>query len=500
MPFFFRKITDADHNEGSLTRAAVVKITALVLFVMFSLIGISNFDGSPYIFLLFNASFFAMVSLALPRPRLFSYTFLVILLFLGFWMKLMIYLLFDTAFLEPIGNFDGSPQAWDSAIAYPSMAAIGICLIRALHVFFARRQSVAAGMRASIAAVMPKWYPALCRPLWFASLAILVLLNALNFVVAFYQTGVNPKLILPFHLNVVAAWLINIGIALWLACLAHWEHIRAPQNFPNTLLAPIIEGLLSSVSALSRSFYVMHTVPYFLALVERSGKARNPVPKRAMASLVLLWALVLTLALGTVSLLRINIYYLGYTPTLSVTIPKFQDRQGEITQGATFENQIRPMVQQVTNLFIARWIGLESTLAIAGHKPKSPALLNAALRENPTQGNNSIYQSIANSPYTSSHAFTFLTLPGFVTILAYSGSLLVILLGTALITTLMIGTEIVGQRLTRNPLLLSIAGLGMANVLCQANFPYLTAVFFIQLWVALAFIWGLQTFYSKSDK
>jgi hypothetical protein len=499
MSYLFRKIAGGGEVAGSSASVSVIKIAALVLFVICSLIGVSSFDGSPYIFLLFNTSFFVMVSLALPRPRLFSYTFLVALLFLGFWMKLMIYLLFDTAFLEPIGNFDGSPQAWDLAIAYPSMAAIGICLVRGLHIFFARRRSAAAGVMTTAVAVMPQWYPALCRPLWLISLAILVLLNALNFVVAFYQTGVNPKLILPFHLNVVAAWLINIGLALWLACLAYWEHIRAPQNFPNALLASIIEGLLSSVSALSRSFYVMHTVPYFLALAAYSGKVRNLMPKRAIASLVLFWALALTLALGTVSLLRINIYYLGYTPTLSVTIPKFHDRQGEITQGATFENQIRPMVQQVTNLFIARWIGLESTLAIASHESKSPALFNAALRENPTQGNNSIYQHIAKSPYASSRAFTFLTLPGFITILAYSGSLLTILLGAALIATLVIGTEIAGQRLTRNPLLLSIAGLGMANVLCQANFPYLTAVFFIQLWVALVFIWILQISYSKSD-
>ena len=37
----------------------------------------------------------------------------------------------------------------------------------------------------------------------------------------------------------------------------------------------------------------------------------------------------------------------------------------------------------------------------------------------------------------------------------------------------------------------------MANVVCQLNFPYLGLIIFLQLWVALFFIWVLQTISAR---
>jgi hypothetical protein len=480
-------------HPGQLMNLTLLKCAVLFFFTATSWFVICNGDGNPYLFLLFNFSFLTMAALTLPKPRLYSYTFIAALLFLGFWMKVMMYLIFSTAFLEPIGAFDGSPQAWDRAISYALMAAFGACFARCVHLWLVRRHSWPVEVAVVPANPAPQWYIPLRTLLWTGSFALLLLLHAVNFQVAFYQTGVNPKLILPLHLNVVVAWLINVGFALWFACLIHWEFAHSPKNFPNTLIAPVVEGLLCSTSALSRSFYVMHTIPYYLALCECWTRVRGMLPWRSRAGLAVLWLLVLVLSLGIVSWFRIHIYYLGYVPTyFAIPGGHSQLRGGDITAGATLANQLRPMAQQVSNLFVARWTGLEGTLAVSAYEAKSPALLLEALRESPTLGIHSIYQKIAESPYQSSEAFTFLTLPGFVAILAYSDSLLVILIGSALLVLLVIGTEIAGTRLTRNPLLLSVACLAAANVLCQTNFPYLTAVFLVQLWVALAFVWGLQ--------
>ena len=61
-----------------------LKGTLLALLSTVSWIGISNFAGNPYLFLLFDVSFLALAALALPKPRLYSYTFIAALMSLRF--------------------------------------------------------------------------------------------------------------------------------------------------------------------------------------------------------------------------------------------------------------------------------------------------------------------------------------------------------------------------------------------------------------------------------
>jgi hypothetical protein len=68
----------------------------------------------------------------------------------------------------------------------------------------------------------------------------------------------------------------------------------------------------------------------------------------------------------------------------------------------------------------------------------------------------------------------------------------------ALTMTILILTEIYAQALTGNPFFVALAGAGVANVISQTTFPYLTAVYLIQLWVAVAFVYALQRIGSST--
>jgi hypothetical protein len=152
------------------------------------------------------------------------------------------------------------------------------------------------------------------------------------------------------------------------------------------------------------------------------------------------------------------------------------------------------MFRQLGALVIDRWVGLEGVLAIVSYPSRDLALLANSLREDPRSGVESTYQKLAGTRYKHSETFTFLTVPGVVALLALSGSLLCVFAGMFGIGLFVLGTEIVADRWFRNGFLLSIIGASMAYVVCQMNFPYLTAIYFGQLWLSLVFLKIIQTF------
>lgn len=472
-------------------------IGAAIFTVLLVVSGIALlwYPGSMAIFLLFDFSFLAMLFLALPQPRSYAYIFFSAMLFLGFWLKLMVNMLLDINFLEPVGEFTGSAHEWDWALLVASIGAIGIIIARVVHLLVAIRFSHT-GVSDIRVNNVPIWYLQFRRLIWVISILLMIGLNVINLQTAFYQIGVNPKLVLPAHFNVVLAWLINIGFALWFAVLIHWDWKSKPNTLANNLLVPILEALISSTSTLSRSLYILHAVPYLLTFAEKWQSMHTTLVKRARTRLLVLCALCFLISLICVSWLRINVYYLGYDPVF-VTV-ELQKRIKRVPVfGVTLDKQVASMNNQLINLIVRRWVGLEGVLAVSSHANLGADLFLDSIREDPRKGNHSLYQLISKSPYEESESFTFLTLPGIIAILYYSGSLLIVFAGVIFVLLLMFVTEWFALRVTGNLFLQSVVGMAMANVVCQLNFPYLGAVFFAQLWVAIGFIWLLQRMPSK---
>lgn len=450
-------------------------VLAFVFLLAISGIAFLGYPGSPAAFVLFDSSYLAIVLLVYPKPRLYVYTFFALVLFLGFWLKFMIHMISGSDFLEPIGNFSNSKEEWDLALFVASFAAIGVALARGIHLYGAKKFSALTDISQNVGAV-PTWFIALRKPVWITSIALMLGLNVLNFQPAFYQIGVNPKLILPAHLNVILAWLTYIGFSLWFAVMIHWETSINQKALASNMLAPIVEGFLCSISTISRALYLVHTIPYWLALVEQWPKLHSALNRGTITRLFTLWVLCFALSIVLASWLRINIYLSD--PLVAGTPVTAVNR--------------RNMAIQVANLFVDRWIGMEGVLAVSAHPHLGYALFLDGIREDPRKGNYSKYQLIAKSGYKESERFTFLTLPGIVAVLFYSGSFLTVLLGMIIATIVMIGTEVAASRWVGNPFLLSMTGFAMTHVVCQVNFLYLTMIFFLQLWVALAVIWAVH--------
>lgn len=471
-----------------------------------------KYEGTIGPFLMFDASYLLLVLLAIPRPRLYVYTFLAIFLFLGFWLKFMVHSIVIYDFVEPVGRFSGSGETWDRTLLVSAVAALGVCVVRGIHLVYTRYISARPSDVAYVSDA-PGWYAWFRKPLWVVTLLAVLGLNGWNVVAGFYQTGVSPRVILPLHLNLVASWLINVGFALWIATLAHWEAELRRGAPGRVLLAPIFEGLVATTSQLSRAIYLFHTLPYLLALIERGLKIKTRYPKGVIAAVSALFLVGFFISVVAVSLVRIQIYpvVVEATPTSAVS-PSVPG--AAVNQGATNSNVperttqsfdsldsdtrkiiVESTVKQVLGLAVDRWIGLGGVLAVASQPGLGQDLFIDGLREDPGVGERAMFQEISGSGaiYAESEQFTFLTIPGSVAVLYYSGSLYVVGFGMAAVTLLLMGVELTFSRLIGNPLLSSVSGLVMANTVCQLNFPYLAGTFLMQLLVALVFLWAIQT-------
>lgn len=470
------------------------KIAATLLCLVLGLVSIlvwPRYEGSMGPFILFSASFLAMALLALPRPRSYAYTFLAAFLFLGFWSKFSAHTLFDYPFLEPTGSFDGSGTSWDTVLVASSLAALGLALARLLYL------ALRLPRRSRREKEVPSWYATLRKPVWIITLISIVALNAANAAYGFIQIGLAPRLVLPAHLNIAAAWLVNVGFALWIATLVFWEGRTRPDRLGLSLFAPLLEGLLSTSSMLSRKNFLFHAVPYALVLLERrSWRVKLGSMKRL--ALIVAFLVAFAVSLVAVSVVRIYAYLPPEPPAVQGPAVESTEAQTPAEESDTEElivdTQAAWMTRQVLGLAVDRWTGLEGIMAVSSYPGLGRELLLQGILEDPNTGEGSIYQRVAGAEkiYAESERTTFLTLPGSAAILLFSGSPLVVLLGMGTVASLLMLVECAIRRLLGNPFLASVSGLLMAYAVADLNFPYLGAIFLAQLATTLLFIWVLQ--------
>ncbi len=483
-------------------------IAALVMMVV-AAATLPSYPGRAVPYLLFHAAAAALVAVTCFPPVSYGFATLTLFLILGFWVKTVAALLGLPVLIEPTGAFAHHPGQWDAALLVTAAGLVGLCSARVLWLLRSRTSAVPERPPA------PSWYVRRRGAIWLATAVAIVASNVLNWAFSFYAVGVHPRLVLPLHLNIAMAWWLTVGSGIWLAFLLDLEHRRAPQTaFGRWLLIPMAEALLSTSVMLSRGFYVMKVLPYALVLVSRRMRHALSLSGGMLVALTLVAIVGFGLSLVFVSWLRLSIYpstVLMDTPQVAEEAPRppadvpgkpgGAEGPGVPVAGprppATVElrqptdAEIHAVTHQLSRMVLGRWIGLEGVMAVVSSEWASWSLLRFAVTEDPNRGNSAIFQVMSNATYRPQSSFTFLTLPGVVAIFSYSGSALVTALGMGVIGLLVLGTEAAYRRLLNSEFVCAVVGVAMANALAQMNFPYLTVVFFVELWGTLVLLWLL---------
>jgi ABC-type multidrug transport system fused ATPase/permease subunit len=478
-------------------RNALIASLAFAAVVVISASALMRFPGNAAPFLVFDASYLLMLGLAFARPRVHLYTFLSAMLFLGFWTKFMAHMLVTYAFVEPVGRFNGSASDWNSALWSASVAAVGLSLARFAYLL-ARRRTLDRSPSLTID-LIPTWYREYRGTCWSTLLLSSLALFLLNWRFDVYKIGVIEKLVLPLHLNAVAAWLISLGIPMVVALLADWELTLAP-NAAAPLAGVAIEALGATVSMLSRSAYLFRVVPFGLALWVRE---RQSGVSRFWKAFVSIAVSGFALGLVIVSALRVT----AYTPAPKVPtpainpLPQGSEQSAKATpDGAAPQtpsvkvsrrDAARWAIIEVIKLPIDRWVGLEGVLSVTASGYADWQFFRRAIREDPRAGTEALYQTMARSQYRQSSEFVFLTLPGLVAVLAYSGSLWFIGVAAFAIGLVSMCIEEIISLGLQSSFLCAVIGANAAYRIAQLTYPYLLGIFVLELIVQCTMMWLL---------
>lgn len=436
----------------------------------FVLAGLTRYAGSALVYVFFTLTMATFVALAFPRPRLYVYSFIALFLGMGLWAKTIVHTIWAPGFLEPTGDFRNTPAEWDRALIAMAAAALGLAAVRVTHLWYRHRRPLSH----KAPSTAPRWFVRYRTAVWIVTLLALVAVNVANLQFAFFQIGVNPKVLLPLRLHILFAWLVNVGFAFWIAALLWWSTLAEPQALRRSLYIALVEAFASAVSAFSRSVYLVHATPYLLALWERRNDFKAALQRRHIILFVGGFALGLAAAIVTVFALRLQVYPL---------IDRATGARGD-------PGLAKNMSRELPQLVVQRWVGLEGVLTVGSVADRGAQPLIAAVTDSAKGGAESLYQRTAKlTPYrTDPTQFTFLTNAGPVAILLFGGSAVIVFAGMALITLVLVASEEAIDRWTGNPFLQAVAGAALANVVSQTTYFYLTLVFLVQLAVAVAAI------------
>lgn len=370
------------------------------------LAGLNNYPGSKLIYLLFSVMFWLMLITAFGKRTHYGYLFLVIALWLGFWVKLTAHLILKYPYVEPIGRFDGTSDAWDSVLWVALMASAGVMLGKLLFTLMGKNYARVVSMDQ---AKVPVWYPANRKWIWPFALMLVLGTAAVNMVLGIQQGGLVPRTILPWPLNALIAVQVSIGSALLITVLLWWE-VLLKKSISVSIYTLLVEAITSTVSLLSRGIYIFHTLPQLFSLFENRqwlvGLSRTKV-----VVLILAFAGLMVVSISGVTTFRGYMYPHagGFTTVDQKRLTRLEVLEGGIVsvkiliaQGEPQEGHLRELLAEKVQLEEAlSKKEAKSDVLVAGDKSDkvksdaSPISSRDSLLENKDQLRSELYFQIS---------------------------------------------------------------------------------------------------------
>lgn len=435
-------------NFSNVLTSKIIVGGLVIFWCALYVMGIVKYSGSALLYTFFSFVYLALIISGFIKQTSYGYTFLSTMLWLGFFGKLTAHLCLGFTFVEPVGYFQSSQASWDQVLLVATLGGGGILTSRLIYALLCRQSSMLAD-EAHI--FVPDWYSVIRRGLWVCLMTSCLVIALVNAVFGIQQAGLVPRTILFFPMNALIYWLLSYGLALAVASLLWWD-VCQQRKLSWVIYAVLVEGVISSISILSRATYVFHVVPQLAALLKNRGKVISFSAKHILL-LSVICIVLLFVSLRGVNLLRGH-YYSGE----ETGIEDFY--RVKISSSS---------VLNASQFLIGRWVGVEGVMAIVDYPKKGSELFFRQLTERPIDGKVLAYQeiSLAHYRFMDLSKFRFTSLPGPISFLYSSGSLLVVFFGMLILGILVMVSEYIIFRLTYNPIVVALWGGMAANAVAQ---------------------------------
>lgn len=457
-----------------------IKWLLLAIWTSLYIGGITNYTGSWLHYTVFSFVFLAMLISGFYRQVSYGYLFLVVMLWLGFWLKLTIHFLIDYPFGEPIGFFDRAPFAWDNVLLVATVGSAGVILARLLYCFSKQPSSI---FVQNSTFLVPSWYVEKRRWIWAGLMFFCISVAVTNALLGIQQSGLVSNIVLLWPLNAVVYLLLASGFSFCVATLLWWD-IALGRKVSKMVYFVLLEAFSSTISILSRGVYIFHVIPQMLALYKNKQLVLGWSRKNVVAVTVV-FVMLFAISNPAVNVLR-SYYYSNNTQEFT-----FGDSRAAVgTHGWAF-----------VKFSVDRWVGLEGVMAVSAYPQKGNDLFLRVLTERGEVGKSTIYQEVCQAHYRfmNMKKFQFASLPGAMAFLYFTGHLWVVAVGMIFLVFGLLFSESLVFRLTSNPLLCALWGGATANAVAQIGIaPRGLLLYFFELVCGVMAICFVQSeFFAK---
>lgn len=486
-------------SEGYLDNKTVTN-WAVAIVILFSVWAGFYYPGTIALFTTYCTLTTAIIYVTFKnKPKSYFIFFLFSFLTLGCWAKIALHLLIGNNFIEPIGDFDESPAAWDNAllVLITAFSALLICYF------------IVSAVRKERTELEPTINTKYLSILLILAIIFTISTLTFNYIYSILKVGYEPTLKLNSYIYVLLAFMVAWGNSIALFTLTYWM-VKNGKLSPNMLFyIVIIEGALTSISMGSRAQMILHVSVPFVAYLTQGKRLGWYISKISWIKIFSTTALLFAFSIISVSVDRLSAFAkaVPYTEKIiskqTVVESSGNSISFELSEKALIreaapkpyvdpylspELKIKRIANELSKLIVDRWIGVEGVLAVTSDNRLGLNLLMRGLKEDPATGTQAIYQRISDAKYERFENFTFMTIPGPIAVLFYSGNYFVLFSGMILLFILGYSIELTAQRLLSNTMASATTGVAMAYLIVQMNFPRAFMFFVIEL---TAFILGL---------
>jgi hypothetical protein len=450
-------------NKNFTSSAHIYFLGAFFLFIFF--LNLENYVGSKFLFFLFNLLSFGLFLTAIRKNANSFEFFFYILLLLGFWFKFSCILYFDR-FNFAEGDFDLNISNYDAAIIL-SITAFMACIFAScakeffFNKFLGKKVFI---VKSEFFLFYIKYRYAILS--LFVLFVILIL--SLNFFFKIYSKGLINNDI-PIYIHRFFAWSFTYGISVLTSLLIYIDFsISKTKSY---FILGILETFFVNISIYSRAF-ALYFVAYFRGFAKLTEFDKNNFIK-----IIFLFFIFFSISFYSVAQLR-NKFFIA-------------------------EDEYKPMTivnsfSSLPNLFVKRWVGIDSALAVSQKKDLNFNFFLSSLAEEKQHQKQSFYLKhfLKRSVYDSyaNKNLNIVILPGLVAFLYYSGSLIFVFLSIVAIVFFCSLIEACFFRFSFNNVILSNI-IGFALAMRMAHFGYLpfnTVYFLFSLVITLLFVYFLS--------
>ena len=466
----------------------IIKLIIIIFAIIFTFLAFDKHQGNSFYYIAFSFLTNSLLIYSLNNKRLFFETFFAVLIWLGFWFKYTMSLIFRDGNLYDSGTPLNIVNI-DKALI-PSMVAIfaiffGYIIRQKFFSFKINEQEQLS--------FFEKLYLNNKKLIMFLFILSFSIVAYFNFHFNIYQKGfIYPHNISSIVVNFIK-WMLLFGLTSFSCFFVYTEILRFKRFSLFIILIAFTEVFISYSSMLSRLLILAH------AAIAYSYCKYLDIIKNKLVFFLFLFSLISTMFLANNYFS--NDYRINYTINVS-SYEQYKDNYIEKKKKlekllesknytkeelSEFEVKSKPSKLNTSlSLIINRWVGLESMLAVVSTDKLSFDLLLESFKEKKIIDSDTFYETTFylnydNDLVTPHHGKNVMfgekrvlkgnTLPGIITFLFYSGSYYFLFISLMIIILIFSWLEITCLKISNNNMIFA-AFISYTTAFRLFNFGY----------------------------